>query len=103
MQLAANLTDLNLTGGQLGQAGGFFRNQDVFHLGEEGRAAPVVFHTGIQQVDVQGAGFELLGANAGRQGVVARDPLCVVLSLGVHEQVALLGRGREVHQGVGRN
>ena len=62
----------------------------------------MVFHPGIQQVDVKGAGFELPGANASRQGVVARDPFGVVLSLGVHEQVALLGRGKEVHQGVGR-
>lgn len=99
VQLPADLADVNLIGLELGQTRGFLGNQDVFHLFEERRTAIVVRVTRVDEVDVDGALLKDPRAHADGLFLQLLDALGFVLSLGIHEQVSLLGGSEEVHEG----
>ena len=102
VQLTADFAYLDLLGLELSQSGGFLGNEDVFHLLEERRAAVVVRVPRVQEIDVNRPFFKDPRPYAGRLFLQPLDALGFVLGLGIDEQVALLGGGEEVNQGVGR-
>ena len=99
MEVPVYLGDLDLTGQQVGQAGGRLRRVDLLHFGPVRGLAPVILDSGVKEISANTklTAFVPPGTGANRTVDVSGLTFRVPLVLAVYEVVALLCRDDEIH------